>query len=131
MREVTDWLRKHRRSLRPATQQEVRLLYRVELADPPLSELRALYAERVEPLSALSGEGHPPALVHELLRQWQLDLDELEALEGDAREAAGLTLGVAAVLVASGIVAGGVPPSPGALRGVADALRRSASLLGP
>ena len=49
----------------------------------------------------------------------------------DGAVAAGLTLGIAAVLVASGIVAGGVPPSRGALEGVADALRRSAELLGP
>jgi len=131
MREVTDWLRRHRRQLSPPTADEVRLIYRVRLERPPLDDLRRVYADRVEPLRPLAGTGVPPALVHELLRRWQLDLDDLDELDGPAREAAGLTLGIAAVLVAAGIVEGGVPPSPGALNGVADALRRSRGLLSP
>lgn len=129
MRDITDWLRRNRRQLKPATPEEVRLLYSVRLEAPPLEELRALHARRVAPLGELSAEALPPALVHELLRRWRLGLDELDELEGPAREAAGLTLGIAAALVAAGVVAGGVPPSTGALEGIGDALRRSRALL--
>lgn len=115
--------------LTPASPEEVRLIYSVQLASPPLEELRRVHRVRVAPLSVLEGDGMPPALVHEILRRWQLSLEDLDELEGERREGAGRTLGIAAVLVAAGIVSGGVPPSPGALNGVANCLRRSARLL--